>query len=90
MSEWGNRIKGVPIQVYSILASILEGVRVQVSTGKGLLTFAFLVLILLDLTRLNVGVLDNIKSFLLHFFGSKDFGWQVIVVVALYLLYKKK
>jgi len=90
MGEWTNRIKSIPTKLYEIVMAILEGLRVQCSTGKGLLTFAFLLLIILDLTHLNIGIINNIKSFITSFFGSKDFGWQIIIVLALILLYKKK
>ena len=90
MGEWTNRFKSIPTKLYEIVMAVFEGIRVQVSTGKGLLTFAFLLLILLDLTHIDIGIISHIKSFIMSFFGSKDLGWQIIVLVALFLLYRKK
>ena len=90
MGEWTNRFKSIPAKLYEIIMSCFEGIKNQVSTGKGLLTFVFLLLILLDLTHLNIGIISSIKSLTSYFFGSKDLGWQAVIIVALFLLYKKK
>jgi hypothetical protein len=90
MGEWTNRFKSIPTKIYEIIISAFDGVRAQVSTGKGLLTFVFLLLILLDLTHLNIGIISNTKSLISSLLGSKELGWQAIVVIALFLLYKKK
>jgi hypothetical protein len=90
MGNLMNQIKSIPTKIYEIIMAILEGLKVQVSTGKGLLTFVFLLLIILDLTHLNIGIVGGIKSIISSFFGAKDLGWQVIVIIALFLLYKKK